>query len=82
MGRQALQSAHTGYATGKSGFFEALEGYRQLLGFELALIEARTRRELALASLSLLIAGVPPPGSPTLPPPERSGQASPKDGSK
>jgi len=36
------------------------------LDFELMGIEARTQRELALASLSLAIAGVPPPNAPLL----------------
>ena len=74
-GRQSLQAARAGYANGKSGFLDVIDGYRQLLGFDLAIIEARTQRELALASLSLLIAGVPPQGSPTLAPAERSDQA-------
>jgi outer membrane protein TolC len=77
-GRQALQAARTGYANGKSGFLDVIDGYRQLLGFDLANIEARTRRELSLASLSLLIAGVPPEGSPVPAPPERSDRPEPK----
>ncbi len=64
MGRQSLEAARAGYAGGKSGFLDVIEGYRQLLGFNIALIEARAQRELAIASLSLLIAGVQPQGSP------------------
>lgn len=81
-GRLSLAAARTGYANGKSGFLDVIEGYRQLLGFDLALIEARTQKELALASLSLLIAGTPPQGSPTLPPEERSSQSKQKEDSK
>lgn len=81
-GRQALQAARTGYANGKSGFLDVIDGYRQLLGFDLANIEARTQRELSLASLSLLIAGVPPEGSPTLAPLKRSDRPEPKEVSK
>jgi outer membrane protein TolC len=65
-GRQALQVARAGYSNGKSSFLDMIEGYRQLLDFELSLVEARAQRELSLASLSLLISGVPPQGSPTL----------------
>jgi multidrug efflux pump subunit AcrB len=39
---------------------------RTLFNFELAEVEARTRREIILAELSLLIAGVPPEGAPVL----------------
>jgi outer membrane protein TolC len=81
-GRQSLEAARTGYANGKSGFLDVIDGYGQLLGFDLALIEARTQKELALASLSLLIAGVPPQDSPTLAPAERSDRANPKEVSK
>jgi outer membrane protein TolC len=67
-GRQSLEAARTGYANGSSGFLDV--------------IEARAQKELALASLSLLIAGVPPQGSPTLSPAERSDRANPKEGSE
>ena len=65
-GRQSLQATRAGYATGRSSFLDVIDAYRQLLEFDLALIDARTQRELALASLSLMIAGAPPEGSPTL----------------
>jgi len=78
-GRQAIEAARNGYANGKSGFLDVIDGYRQLLGFDLAFIEARTRKELALASLSLLIAGVPPLGSPTSAPEDQAGRNSTKE---
>jgi len=68
-GRQSLEASRTGYANGKSSFLEVIESYRQILDFDLFLVEARTQRELALASLSLLIADAPPQTSP-IPVPE------------
>lgn len=66
-GRQSLDAARPAYSTGRSGFLDVLDAQRQLLMFEMSLIEARTRRELALTALSLTIAGIPPPGAPVLP---------------
>ena len=64
--RQSLDAARAGYVNGRAGFLDVIDAQRTLLAFELMGIEARTRRELALASLSLAIAGVPPSGAPTL----------------
>jgi outer membrane protein TolC len=64
LGRQSLESARTAYTAGRAGFLDVIEAERQLLAFETALIDARTRRELALASLSLAIAGAAPEGAP------------------
>ena len=64
--RQSLDAARAGYVNGRASFLDVIDAQRTLLAFELSGIEARTRRELALASLSLAIAGVPPPGAPTL----------------
>lgn len=66
-GRQSLEAARPAYSTGRSGFLDVLDAQRQLLMFEMSLIEARTRRELALTALSSTIAGIPPAGSPVLP---------------
>jgi outer membrane protein TolC len=71
-GQQSLQVARVGYANSQSSFLDVIDAYRQLLGFELELIEAQTQRELALASLSLLIAGTPPQGSVVLSPVEEA----------
>lgn len=65
-GRQSLEAARPAYSTGRSGFLDVLDAQRQLLMFEMSLIEARTRRELALTALSSTIAGIPPAGSPVL----------------
>ena len=63
---QALAVARAGYSSGKVDFINLLDAERSLLGFQLAEVEARTRRELVLAEVSLLIVGVPPPGAPVL----------------
>ncbi len=65
--RQSLDAARSGYATGRSSFLDVIDAERQLLVFDLSLVEARTQRELSLASLSLLIAGTAPEGAPILP---------------
>lgn len=62
----ALDAARTGYINGRAGFLDLIETQRVLLEFELAGIEAGTQRELALASLSLAIAGSAPAGAPLL----------------
>lgn len=64
--RQALEVARSGYSAGNVDFINLQEAQRSLLEFELAAVDARTRRELVLAELSLLIIGVPPPGAPIL----------------
>ena len=81
-GKEALTASRMGYATGKSSFLDVIESYRQLLGFDLALIEAQTQRELSLISLSLLIAATPPKGSPILNQKEKSNSSHTKEGSK
>jgi cobalt-zinc-cadmium efflux system outer membrane protein len=64
--RQALEVARSGYSAGKVDFINLQEAERSLLEFGLAAVDARTRRELVLAEVSLLILGVPPPGAPIL----------------
>lgn len=66
--RQALEVARSGYSAGKVEFINLQEAERSLLEFQLAAVDARTRRELVLAGVSLLIIGVPPPGAPVLGP--------------
>lgn len=70
--RQSLSAARSGYAAGRSSFLDVIDAERQLLEFELAGIEARTQRELAIASLSLLVAGTAPEGAPVLPASQRT----------
>lgn len=62
--RQSLEVARSAYVTGRTGFLDVVEASRSLLDFELRGIEAQTQRELALAELALLVAGVPPENSP------------------
>ena len=64
--RQSLDAARAGYVNGRASFLDVIDAQRTLLDFELEGIEARTQRELSLASLSLTIAGLPPAGSPIL----------------
>jgi outer membrane protein TolC len=70
--RQALEVARSGYSSGKVDFINLLDAERSLLEFQQAEVEARTRRELVLAEVSLLIVGVPPPGAPILTTPIQS----------
>ncbi|MGA2556925.1 MAG: TolC family protein, partial [Verrucomicrobiota bacterium] len=66
--RQSLEIARAGYLAGQIDFFNLMDAERTLLGFELREVEARTRREIILADLSLSIAGIAPEGAPNLPP--------------
>lgn len=65
--RQSLEVAQTGYTGGRVDFLNVLDAERTLLEFQLAEVEARVQRELALAELSLLILSTPPAGTPLLP---------------
>ncbi len=65
--QQSLDAARSGYVTGRSTFLDVIDAQRRLLEFELSAIEARTQRELAIASISLLISGSAPDGAPVLP---------------
>jgi outer membrane protein, heavy metal efflux system len=64
--RRSLEAARAGYVNGRASFLDVIDAQRSLLEFELARIDADTQRELALASLSLMISAVPPPGAPVL----------------
>lgn len=64
--RQSLELARANYLSGTIDFFNLMDAQRTLLDFEMSEVEARTQREVILADLSLLIAGVPPVGSPLL----------------
>lgn len=73
---QSLDVARSGYAAGKEEFINWSDAQRTLLEFRLAEVEARVKRELALAELSLLVMGVPPTGSPIPPTATSSGKHS------
>ncbi len=64
--RQSLDVARSGYSSGTVDFINLIDAERTLLEFRLAEVEARIKRELALAELSLLMMGVPPSGAPVL----------------
>jgi outer membrane protein, heavy metal efflux system len=65
--RQSLELARAGYLSGTIDFFNLINAQQTLLDFELGEVEARTQRGIALAQLSLIVAGVPPAGAPLLP---------------
>ncbi len=66
--RQSLEVARAGYLAGQIDFFNLIDAERTWLNFQLQEVEARTRREIVLADLSLSIAGIAPEGAPLLPP--------------
>ncbi|MGA2865580.1 MAG: TolC family protein [Verrucomicrobiota bacterium] len=63
--QKSLEIARSGYLASQIDFFNLIDAERTLLEFRLSEVKERTRRELVLAELSLLIAGVPPANSPT-----------------
>jgi cobalt-zinc-cadmium efflux system outer membrane protein len=62
--KQSLEVARAGYLSGQVSFFDLLDAWKTRLDFELKLIESKAQRELAIAELSLLVAGNQPSGSP------------------
>jgi cobalt-zinc-cadmium efflux system outer membrane protein len=68
---KSLEIARAGYMSGQIDFFNLMDAQRSLLNFQLEEVEARTRREIILADLSLSIAGIAPEGAP-IPPPSSS----------
>jgi outer membrane protein TolC len=65
---KSLEIARAGYLAGQIDFFNLIDAERMLLNFQLEEVEARTRREIILADLSLSIAGIWPAGAPIRPP--------------
>lgn len=65
--RQSLEVARSAYLTGRTDFLNLIDAQRTLLDFELMQVEAQSQREVALAELSLIIAGLPPSQAPLLP---------------
>ena len=62
--RLSLDVARAGYSSGRVDFINLLDAKRTWLEFRLARVDAQLQRELALAEISLLIAGLPPAGAP------------------
>jgi outer membrane protein TolC len=65
---KSLEIARAGYMSGQIDFFNLMDAERSLLDFQLQEVEARTRREITLADLSLSIAGITPEDAPILRP--------------
>jgi outer membrane protein TolC len=64
--QQSLEVGRAAYLSGQIDFLSLISAQRTLLEFQLAEVEARTQRELALAEVSLLILGQPPASAPVL----------------
>ncbi len=62
--RQLLKVARAGYLSARTDFLNLIDAERTLLNFQLSNTEERTRREITLAEISLLIQGVAPAGAP------------------
>ena len=65
--RQSLEIVRAGYRVGTTDFSSMTDMERTLLDLQLEAAETRTDREIALADLSLMVAGVPPANAPLLP---------------
>ncbi len=65
--RQSLATVRSGYRANTMNFSRLTDAERALLDLQLAAAEARTDHEIALADLSLLVAGLPPANVPLLP---------------
>jgi len=64
--RQSLEILRAGYCAGTMNFSSLTDAERTLLDLQLEAAEARTDREIALADLSLMVAGVSPANAPLL----------------
>jgi outer membrane protein TolC len=67
LANQNLAAVRAGYRTGTVEFSAMTDAERMLLDLKLTAAEVRTEREIALAELSLMVAGVPPANAPLLP---------------
>jgi outer membrane protein, heavy metal efflux system len=64
--RQSVETVRAGYRTGTTDFSAMTDTERMILDLQLEAAQARTDREIALAELSLMVAGVPPANAPLL----------------
>jgi outer membrane protein TolC len=64
--QQALATGRAGYRAGQMDFSGLLAAERMLLDLQLQSAETRTQRDIALADLSIMVAGMPPPNAPLL----------------
>jgi outer membrane protein TolC len=63
---QSLETVQADYRAGAMDFSSLTDAERALLDLKLEAAEARTANEIALAELSLMVAGVPPVNAPLL----------------
>ncbi len=63
---QSLETIRAGYRANSMDFSSMTDAERMLLNLQLAAAEARTEHEIALAELSIMVAGVSPTGAPIL----------------
>lgn len=75
--RQSLEISRGVYRSGQVDFLNVIDAERTLLNFQLDQIDMQTRRETALAELSLLVAGLPPHDAPVLSTPSLSSKTNP-----
>jgi outer membrane protein TolC len=64
--RQSLETARAGYRANTMDFSSLTDAERAVLDLQLEAAEARTAHEIALAELSLMVAGLPPVNAPLL----------------
>jgi len=64
--QQTIDLIRAGYQTGTADYASLTDAERLLLNLKLEAANARTQRAIALADLSLIVAGVPPLGAPLL----------------
>jgi outer membrane protein TolC len=64
--RQSIETVRAGYRTGTMDFSAMTDAERMLLDLQLEAVQVRTDCEIALAELSLMVAGVPPANAPFL----------------
>jgi cobalt-zinc-cadmium efflux system outer membrane protein len=63
---QSLEIVRAGYRTGTTDFSNLTDAERALLDLKFEAVQARTEHEIALAELSLMVAGLPPANAPLL----------------
>lgn len=64
--RQSLETVQAGYRVGAMNFSSLTDAEQSLVDLKLEAANARTAREITLADLSLMVAGVPPANAPLL----------------
>jgi cobalt-zinc-cadmium efflux system outer membrane protein len=66
--QQTLEITRSGYLAGRVDFLNLIDAQRALLEYRMLEIGARADREMVLAELSLVVAGLAPANAPVLPP--------------